>query len=147
MESVKVKINECVTIKLTVFGKVYIINSLAIPKFLYTGSILNVPGKKYILKKYSLLYNFIGNKRDRINSKNYLDRQNPRCRRRYNYETKINKRALDKSHFQKKSSSLAILDSLCKEKHLDFEHFYKINVTKNDYQYINICLFSRVQEN
>lgn len=39
---------------------------MAIPKFLYTGSILNVPGKKYILKKYSLLYNFIGNKRDRI---------------------------------------------------------------------------------
>lgn len=105
---------------------------MAIPKFLYTGSILNVPGKD-ILKKYSLLYNFIGNKRDRINSKNYLDRQNPRCRRGYNYETKINKRALDKSHFQKKSSSLAILDSLCKEKHFDFEHF----VTKNDYQIIH----------
>lgn len=86
---------------------------MAIPKFLYTGSILNVPGKKYILKKYSLLYNFIGNKRDRI-------------------------QALDKSHFQKKCSSLAIyVDSLCKEKHFDFEHFYKINVTKNDYQIIH----------
>lgn len=110
---------------------------MAIPKFLYTGSILNVPGKD-ILKKYSLLYNFIGNKRDRINSKNYSERQNPRCRRRYNYETKINKRALDKSHFQKKSSSLAIfVNSLCKEKHLDFEYFYKINVTKNDYQIIH----------
>lgn len=38
------------TRKLTIFGKVCVINSLAIPKVLYTGSILNLPNK-YMLKK------------------------------------------------------------------------------------------------
>lgn len=47
------------TRKLTIFGKVCVINSLAIPKFLYTGSILNLPDEGILKKIQSLLYNFI----------------------------------------------------------------------------------------
>lgn len=109
---------------------------MAIPKFLYTGSILNVPGKD-ILKKYSLLYNFIGNKRDRIQGTTQKGRIQD-VDVGIIMKLKSIKEPWINHISRKKSSSLAIfVDSLCKEKHFDFEHFYKINVTKNDYQIIH----------
>lgn len=87
------------TKKLTIFGKVCVLNSLARPKFLYTGSILN-----HILKKYRVFYITLFRIK-REDQKKYWDRKNSRWRHRYcwyTHETYINKSVLDKSHLQKK---------------------------------------------
>jgi hypothetical protein len=52
--------------KLTIFGKVSIVNSLAVSILIYIGSISKFPNKEMFTKLQSLLYNFIMNKRDRI---------------------------------------------------------------------------------
>ena len=52
--------------KLTIYGKVCLINTLAISKFIYTASILNYP-KDQIIKLFNKrIFNFIWNKKDRI---------------------------------------------------------------------------------
>lgn len=52
--------------KLIIFGKVCVINSLVILKFLYIGLILNFLDEGILKKIWSFLYNFIWNKKDRI---------------------------------------------------------------------------------
>lgn len=83
------------------------------------------------------MYNFIGNKRDRIQRTTQIGRIQD-VDVGIIMKLKSIKEPWINHISRKKSSSLAIfVNSLCKEKHLDFEHFYKINVTKNDYQIIH----------
>jgi hypothetical protein len=52
--------------KLTIYGKVCLINTFAISKFIYTVSILNYP-KDQIIKLFNKrIFDFIWNKKDRI---------------------------------------------------------------------------------
>ena len=52
--------------KLTIFGKTCVINSLAISKLIYVGSVLPIPEDSLIKKIKSSIFNFIWDKRDRI---------------------------------------------------------------------------------
>ena len=52
--------------KLTIFGKCCVVNTLAISKFIYLGSILDFPDDEYLKKLSGLIFNFIWNKTDRI---------------------------------------------------------------------------------
>ena len=52
--------------KLTLFGKVTVVNSLALPKLIYVSSILELPGRNYVNDINRVIYNFIWNKTDRI---------------------------------------------------------------------------------
>ena len=51
---------------MTIFGKTCIINSLAISKLIYVGSVLPIPKYSLIKKIKSSIFNFISDKRDRI---------------------------------------------------------------------------------
>lgn len=52
--------------KLTLFGKVTVVNSLALPKLIYVASILELPDRNYVNDINRSIYNFIWNKTDRI---------------------------------------------------------------------------------
>ena len=52
--------------KLTIFGKCCIVNTLAISKLIYLGSILEFPDDDYLKKLNRLIFNFIWNKTERI---------------------------------------------------------------------------------
>lgn len=52
--------------KLTLFGKVTVVNSLALPKLIYISSILELPERNYVNDINRLIYNFIWNKTDRM---------------------------------------------------------------------------------
>ena len=52
--------------KHTIFGKVCVINSLAISKLVYTATLLPVPDESFLKDINKLIFNFIWNKRDRI---------------------------------------------------------------------------------
>lgn len=61
--------------KLTIFGKACIVNSLAISKIIYVGSILPMPDPEYIKQLKKSIFNFIWNKRDRIKRDTVIGRQ------------------------------------------------------------------------
>ena len=51
---------------MTIFGKTCVINSLAISKLIYVGSVLPILEDSLIKKVKSSIFNFIWDKRDRI---------------------------------------------------------------------------------
>ncbi len=57
--------------KLTLFGKVQIVNSLAISQLIYNFTLVKTP--EYVIKKVqTIIYNFIWNKKDRIKRNNII---------------------------------------------------------------------------
>ena len=52
--------------KLTIFGKVCVVNTLAISKLIYVASILEYPDKNTIKLLNAKIFEFLWNKRDRI---------------------------------------------------------------------------------
>ena len=52
--------------KLTIFGKCCVVNTLALSKLIYVGTVLNFPTNEYLKRINRLIFNFIWNKTDRI---------------------------------------------------------------------------------
>ena len=52
--------------KLTIFGKSCIVNTWAISKLIYAGTLLNTPDDEFIRGINRIIFNFIWNKKDRI---------------------------------------------------------------------------------
>lgn len=120
--------------KLIIFGKVCVINSLVILKFLYIGLILNFLDEGILKKIQSFLYNFIWNKKDRIKRNIQIGKIEDGGIGIVDIlmKFKLIKVFWINYIFRKNSFLLIFVDSLCKEMFFDFEYFCKINV---------ICLY------
>lgn len=120
--------------KLIIFGKVCVINSLVILKFLYIGLILNFLDEGILKKIWSFLYNFIWNKKDRIKRNIQIGKIEDGGIGIVDIlmKFKLIKVFWINYIFKKNSFLLIFVDSLCKEMFFDFEYFCKINV---------ICLY------
>lgn len=78
------------------------------------------------------MYNFIGNKRDRIQGTTQIGRIQD-----VDVGIIMKLKSIKEPWINHISRKKQFLGYLCKQSIFDFEHFYKINVTKNDYQIIH----------
>ena len=126
--------------KLTIFGKVCLINTLAISKFIYTASILDYPNDETIKLLNKSIFHFIWNKRDRIKRNTMIGNISEGGISLIDIKSKI--KSLKASWVGKIYSSNASLkdfiNSFCIERNTDIDYILKTSATVlNDFELIS----------
>ena len=122
--------------KLTIFGKVCVINTLAISKLIYVASILEFPDENTIKLLNTKFFQFLWNKRDRIKRNTLIGSICNGGIKIVDIESKI--KALKASWTKKlnycENSLKDFLNSFCAKHNVDFQYILHTNLTKiHDY--------------
>ena len=126
--------------KLTIFGKVCVINTLAISKLIYVASILEYPDETTIKLLNTKIYEFLWNKRDRIKRNTLIG---PICDggiKIVDIESKIKalKASWTKKIYYCENSLKDFLNSFCMKHNVDFRYILHTNLTKlNEYSLVH----------
>ena len=120
--------------KLTIFGKVCVINTLAISKFLYTASILDYPEDQTIKLINKKIFQFIWNKKDRIKRNTMIGSICNGGINLVDIDSKIKslKAAWIRKIYFSNNSLKDFLNSFCSERNTDFNYILKTNATGMD---------------
>ena len=125
--------------KLTIFGKCCVVNTLAISKFIYLGSILNFPDDEYLKKVNRLIFNFIWNKTDRIKKNTLIAPVNEGGIGIVDIVTKL--KAVKASWINRLLNTKCInrifLDSFLNSNYMSIEYILK--TTETDLKYLEIA--------
>ncbi len=113
--------------KLTIFGKVCIVNSLAMSKFTYVASVLPLPDDKFIQNVRRSIFNYIWNKTDRIKRSTVIGKILDGGIEIVDFELKLKAiKASWISRISKQSSTLYhLVNSYCKNTGFDLEYLLK----------------------
>ena len=127
--------------KLTIFGKCCVVNTLAISKLIYLGTILNFPVDDFLKKINRLIFNFIWNKTDRIKRNSLIAPTIEGGIGIIDIETKL--KALKASWVNrlvdKNSINRIFVNCLLKDNNLSIEYVLKASETDmNDFKMIHV---------